>query len=417
MLKNGVQSVRTLRCTPFFGAKPLICFDGGYEEPMGFEFATAARVVFGNGCLSRLGELAAPFGKRVLLVGGAGVECFKHARQLIGEGGFQVVISQVPGEPTLDLVRAGTNLARSSECEFVVAIGGGSAIDTGKAIAALAANAGDVLDYLEVIGQARALERPGLPFIAIPTTAGTGSEVTRNAVIGSPAHGVKASLRSPAMLAKVALVDPELTYTLPPNQTAACGMDALTQLIEPFTCNQPSPIVDALCVDGIRLAARNLATAYQDGKNPLAREAMSLASLYGGMALANARLGAVHGFAAPIGGARPAPHGAVCARMLPVVMEVNIKSLREREPNSPCIERYRQVARLVTGDGLAEPEAGVHWIYNLREQLMIPPLSSYGFTQGDIADLVEKASQASSIKGNPLKLTRQEMEHILLQSL
>jgi alcohol dehydrogenase class IV len=384
---------------------------------MGFEFATAARVVFGNGSLSKLGELTGAFGKRVLLVGGAGVDCIEHARRLIGERGFQVVVFQVPGEPTLDLVRAGTDLARNSECEFVVAIGGGSTIDTGKAIAALAANAGDVLDYLEVIGQGKALERAGLPFVAIPTTAGTGSEVTRNAVIGSPAHGVKASLRSPAMLAKVAIIDPELTYTLPPAQTAASGMDALTQLIEPFTCNQPSPIVDALCDDGIRLAARNLATAYQDGKNPLAREAMSLASLYGGMALANARLGAVHGFAAPIGGARPAPHGAVCARMLPVVMETNIKALREREPNSPYLERYRRVAGLVTGDDLAEPEAGVNWIYSLREQLEIPPLSSYGFTNGDIADLVEKASQASSMKGNALKLTRQEMEQILAQSL
>jgi alcohol dehydrogenase class IV len=384
---------------------------------MGFEFATAARVVFGNGSLSKLGELTGAFGKRVLLVGGAGVDCIEHARRLIGERGFQVVVFQVPGEPTLDLVRAGTDLARNSECEFVVAIGGGSTIDTGKAIAALAANAGDVLDYLEVIGQGKALERSGLPFVAIPTTAGTGSEVTRNAVIGSPAHGVKASLRSPAMLAKVAIIDPELTYTLPPAQTAASGMDALTQLIEPFTCNQPSPIVDALCVDGIRLAARNLETAYQDGKNPLAREAMSLASLYGGMALANARLGAVHGFAAPIGGARPAPHGAVCARMLPVVMDTNIKALREREPNSPYLERYRRVAGLVTGDDLAEPEAGVNWIYNLREQLEIPPLSSYGFTNRDIADLVEKASQASSMKGNALKLTRQEMEQILAQSL
>lgn len=364
-----------------------------------------------------LGELAGAFGKRVLLVGGAGVECIELAHQLMAAQGNHVVRFQVPGEPTLDLVRAGTDLARGNRCEFVVAIGGGSTIDTGKAIAALTANSGDVLDYLEVIGRGRALETPGLPFIAIPTTAGTGSEVTRNAVIGSPVHGVKASLRSPAMLPKVALVDPELTYSLPPSQTAACGMDALTQLIEPFTCNQPNPIVDSLCLDGIRLAARNLVAAYRDGKNTAAREAMSLASLFGGMALANAKLGAVHGFAAPIGGALPAPHGAVCARMLPVVMEVNIKALRERQAGSQNLERYQRVAGIVTGDEHAEPEAGVQWVYDLREQLNIPPLSSYGLVASDFADLVEKASQASSMKGNPLKLTQGEMQFILEQSL
>jgi alcohol dehydrogenase class IV len=324
---------------------------------------------------------------------------------------------QVRGEPTLDLVRAGADLARGSGCQFVVSIGGGSTIDTGKAIAALATNDGDVLDYLEVIGRGKPLERPGLPFIAVPTTAGTGSEVTRNAVIGSPQHGVKASLRSAGMLAKIALVDPELTHSLPAEQTAASGMDALTQLIEPFTCNQPSPIVDALCVDGIRLAARNLPVAVQEGTNAPAREAMSLASLYGGMALANARLGAVHGFAAPVGGARSAPHGAVCARMLPVVMEVNIKALCERQPGSVYLERYRRVAEIVTGEPQAEPQAGVRWVYGLREQLAIPPLGSYGFTRSDVADLVEKASQASSMKGNAIQLTREELETILIQSL
>jgi alcohol dehydrogenase class IV len=384
---------------------------------MGFEFATATRVIFGNGCLSKLGDLAGEFGQSVLLVGGASMERIGFAHDHLVKKGLQVVSFQVPGEPTLDLVRAGTDLARSNGCDVVVAIGGGSAIDAGKAIAALATNPGDVLDYLEVIGQGKTLKQLGLPFIAIPTTAGTGSEVTRNAVIGSPAHGVKASLRSLAMLPRIALVDPELTYALPANQTAASGMDALTQLIEPFTCNLPNPIVDALCVDGIRLAARNLAAACLDGKNSHAREAMSLAGLYGGMALANARLGAVHGFAAPIGGARSAPHGAVCARLLPVVMEFNIKALRQREPGSRLIERYQRIAGICTDDEHADPEAGVSWVFSLREELRIPPLSSYGFITGDIPDLVEKASRASSMKGNAIPLSTQEMELILEQSL
>jgi alcohol dehydrogenase class IV len=387
------------------------------DNLMGFEFATATRVIFGDGSVSKLGELAAGYGRRTLLVGGASMESIARARDLLNEKGLQTFVLQVSEEPTLDLVRGGIDLARQKQCELVVSIGGGSTIDAGKAIAALATNPGDVLDYLEVIGRGKALDKGGLPFIAAPTTAGTGSEVTRNAVLSSPHHGVKASLRSASMYPKVALVDPALTYSLPASQTAACGMDALTQLIEPFTCILPNPLVDALCVDGIRLATHNLGTVYFDGNNPEGREAMSLASLYGGMALANARLGAVHGFAAPIGGSRPAPHGAVCARLLPVVIEINIKALRAREPGNASLARYLQIARICTGNEQAELEDGVHWIYQLREQLGIPSLGSYGFTNGDIPELVDKASRASSMKGNPITLTTEEMTFILEQAL
>ncbi len=383
---------------------------------MEFEFATASRVIFGNGSLTNLGKLVAELGKRALLVGGASIERIMPAHELITAHGLPAFIYQMSGEPTLEIVRRGVELARQNECDVVVAIGGGSAIDAGKAIAAMTKNAGDILDYLEVIGQGKALEQAGLPFIAIPTTAGTGSEVTRNAVIASSEHGVKASLRSIWMYPRVALVDPELTYALPANHTAACGMDALTQLIEPFTCNRPSPIADALCEAGIRLAVRYLRTAYIDGKNSEVREAMSLVSLYGGIALANARLGAVHGFAAPIGGTRSAPHGAVCARLLPVVVECNIKALSEREPASQSIDRYRQIARICTGDERAEAEALVGWLYNLREDLDIPSIASYGFGRDEFSELVDKASQASSMKGNPIQLTYGEMEWILTQA-
>jgi alcohol dehydrogenase class IV len=383
---------------------------------MEFEFATASRVIFGNGSLSNLGKLVSEMGKRAFLVGGASVERMAPAQELIEARDLPVILYQVPGEPTLEIVRRGVELARQNGCDIVVAIGGGSAIDAGKAIAAIANNPGDILDYLEVIGRGRALEQAGLPFIAIPTTAGTGSEVTRNAVVASHDHGVKASLRSMWMYPKVALVDPELTYALPPSHTAACGMDALTQLIEPFTCNHTTPIVDALCEAGIRLAARYLRTAYGDGKNPEGRESMSLASLYGGIALANARVGAVHGFAAPIGGTRSAAHGAVCARLLPVVVECNLKALRERAPASQSIDRYRQIARICTGKEQAHAEELVSWLYVLREDLAIPTIASYGFGRDDIPALVDKASQASSMKGNPLQLTNGEMEWILNQA-
>lgn len=211
---------------------------------------------------------------------------------------------------------------------MVIGLGGGSVLDAGKAIAALVTNLGNVFDYLEVIGKGQPLVNAPLPFIAIPTTAGTGTEVTRNAVLGSPAHGVKVSLRSPMMLPSLAIVDPELTYGLPPEITASSGLDALTQLIEPFVSVKANPMTDAICREGIRHAAKSLRTVYHNGADASAREGMSLASLFGGLALANAALGAVHGFAGPLGGMLNAPHGAICAKLLPLVMEVNIKVLR-----------------------------------------------------------------------------------------
>jgi alcohol dehydrogenase class IV len=384
---------------------------------MEFEFATAGRIIFGNGSITKLGGLIGELGGRVLLVWNTSRDRFQYVNNLLAKSGMPVFSLQVTGEPSLELVRSGVEHARQNECDVVTGIGGGSAIDAGKAIAALVKNPGDILDYVEVIGRGKALAQDGLPFIAVPTTAGTGSEVTRNAVIVSPDHGVKVSLRNVWMLPEVALVDPELSHTLPAMQTATCGMDALTQLIEPYTCNRTNPVVDPLCLEGIRLAAHYLRIVYKDGQNTEAREAMSLAALYGGIALANARLGAVHGFAAPIGGARSAPHGAVCARLLPVVVECNLKALRGRDPENAALERYRKVARICTGDEQATPDELVRWLYTLREDLEIPALSDFGFGRDDITSLVANASQASSMKGNPILLNPDELEWILTKAL
>jgi alcohol dehydrogenase class IV len=299
----------------------------------------------------------------------------------------------------------------------VIAIGGGSALDAGKAIAAMLANPGELLDYLEVIGRGQALTRPSVPFIAIPTTAGTGSEVTRNAVLASPEHHVKVSLRSPLVLPRVAVVDPELTYGLPPASTASTGLDALTQLIEPYVCSRANPMTDALCVEGIRRAARSLRAAFADGRNATARSDMAVASLFGGLALANAGLGAVHGFAGPIGGQFPAPHGAVCAALLPQVMEANLRALRQRQPGADTLRRYEEVAHLVTGNASATAEAGVEWVRKLVADLQIPRLGHYGLKREHTAGLVEKASQASSMKANPIALTRNELAGILERAL
>jgi alcohol dehydrogenase class IV len=297
----------------------------------------------------------------------------------------------------------------------VIAIGGGSAIDAGKAIAAIAANPGDVLDYLEVVGQGKPLPAAPVPFIAVPTTAGTGSEVTRNAVLGSPEHRVKASLRSPAMLPRVALIDPELTLGLPPAVTASTGLDALTQLIEPYVSCRANPLTDAFCIDGLRRAARSLARAFADGRDAEARASMSYASVLGGLALANAGLGVVHGFAAPIGGMFDAPHGAVCAAILPHGMAANIKALRARAPESPALARYEEIARVVTGDADATCEDGVAWVSALVSELGIPPLRAYGVT--DVANVVEKASRASSMKANPIPLNAEELTEALTSAI
>lgn len=384
---------------------------------MRFEFATAGRIVFGPGTVAELGPLARAIGRRAFVV--TGKDKIRHAG-VIGDlegAGLGCTLFGVAGEPTVDLVRDGAGLFRAAGCELLIAIGGGSAIDAGKAIAALAANPGDVLDYLEVIGKGQPLQSPPFPMIAVPTTAGTGSEVTRNAVLGSKEHGVKASLRSPLMLPRVAIVDPQLTLGLPPAVTASTGLDALTQLIEPYVCLKANPVTDALCIDGLQAVKRSLAKAYENGTDAAARAGMSYASLLGGLALANAGLGVVHGFAAPIGGMFDAPHGAICAAILPHGMDVNIRALRERDPESGALERYREIARILTGDSDASPEAGANWVQQLVRMLRIPSLARYGIGVQGVAEIAAKAARASSMKANPVELNATELARILEKAI
>ncbi len=378
---------------------------------MRFEFATSGRIVFGPGSIAELGPAAKALGSRALVVTGLA------DGETPVPSTLECALFSVRGEPTTDLAREGVETLRRERCDLVIGIGGGSAMDAGKAIAALAANSGEPLDYLEVVGRGRALEHPSLPCIAVPTTAGTGAEVTRNAVLASPEHRVKASLRHVSMLPRVAIVDPELTYALPPALTASTGLDALTQLIEPFVSVRANPMTDAVCLEGMRRAARSLARAFADGRDAAAREDMSLASLFGGMALANAGLGAVHGFAAPVGGAFDAPHGAVCAALLPPVMEANILALRTRASSSPALGRYRHVARVLTARPDAEPEDAVKWVASLVQELRVPGLAAYGVRPENIAELAGKAAQASSMKGNPVALTPEELAGILDRAL
>jgi alcohol dehydrogenase class IV len=384
---------------------------------MKFEFATATRIIFGVGTLREVGAVARGFGERALVVTGRDTRRAEPLLVLLGEQRVAARTFAVTGEPEIGDVTKGVGLARQEKCELVISMGGGSALDAGKAIAAMMTNDGDLLDYLEIVGRGQALTRASAPFIAIPTTAGTGSEVTRNAVLAATEQRVKVSLRSPLMLAKVALIDPELTYDLPPALTASTGLDALTQLIEPYVCSRANPMTDALCVEGLRRAARSLRTAFGNGRDTVAREDMAVASLFGGLALANAGLGAVHGLAGPIGGRFPAPHGAVCAALLPHVMATNLIALRKRQPASLSLRRYAEVARLLTGREGATADEGVHWVRQLVSDLQIPCLGRYGLRGGDIGDLVKKGTQSSSMKANPVVLTAEELGQALDSAL
>jgi alcohol dehydrogenase class IV len=387
-----------------------------------FEFVTANRIVFGPGTVRQVGPLAAGFGHRIFLVAGTSGLSLEPVLELLAAEGLAVVLYSVVGEPTVEVAQDGADILKRSGCDVVIGLGGGSALDTAKAVAALAANPGEITQYLEVVGRGLPLSQPSYPVIAIPTTAGTGAEVTRNAVLAAidpetPDRKVKVSLRSVTMLPKLALIDPELTVSLPPDITATTGLDALTQLIEPFVSVKRNPLTDGFCREGIRLVAKSLRKAYHAGVNLEAREGMSIAALFGGIALANGKLGAVHGFAAPIGGMFPASHGVICACLLPRVMEANIEATLVSPDNRIIYDRFAEIAQLLTGDSAASPHDGVSWVFSVCQEFKIPNLAYYGIKKGDLPTIARKAALASSMQGNPVKLTEEELVTILEKSL
>ena len=381
---------------------------------MNFEFAAPTRIIFGEGRLADAPAIAAGMGSRALVVEGQSARAEPLVRQL-HERGVAVTSFTVPSEPTIAAAEVGLVLARHARCDVVVALGGGSVIDTGKAIAALLTNTAPIREYLEVIGKARPLANPPAPLVAIPTTAGTGAEVTRNAVLMAEEERVKVSLRSTSMIAAVAIVDPVLTYTLPPAVTARTGLDALTQCIEPYVSSQANPLSDGVAREGIRRAARALRRAFHHGDDAEARRDMAIASVCGGLALSNAKLGAVHGFAAPLGGMFPIPHGTACARLLAPVAKINVRALRERggAPASEVLARYDEIARIVTGDADARAQDAAAWLHVLVDELQVPRLAAYGVHESDITRIAAAASQSNSMKGNPIALTSDELVEAL----
>jgi alcohol dehydrogenase class IV len=382
-----------------------------------FEFAAPGRILFGAGGIARAGKLARELGQRAFVVMGANPARAEPLLAALRAESVGLLCHRVPVEPTTDRVREGATAARAHGADLVIGLGGGSVLDAAKAIAALATNDGDPLDYLEGFGRNRPLPRAGLPVMAIPTTAGTGSEATRNAVIASPEHRAKASIRHLSLLPRIALVDPSLTLDLPPELTAATGLDALTQLIEPMTSLRANPMVDALCRQGIPRVARSLVRAWRDGRDTDARADMCLASLWSGLALANAALGIVHGFAGVLGGRTSAPHGAICAALLPHAMAANIRVLGARTPDHPALACYREIARLLTGKPSATAEDGVEWVGGLVTTLRIPALGKWGVRPDEIPEIVALAATTGGAKANPARLTPEEMSALLSAAL
>jgi alcohol dehydrogenase class IV len=382
-----------------------------------FDLAFPGDMRFGAGRVSEVpGALADLGANRVMVITGRTTSRADGIRAALNEADMSSIVFGVATEPSIERVRAAVDLALESGCDAILGFGGGSALDVAKAVAVLARSGTDPMDHLEVIGAGRPIERPGLPCVAVPTTAGTGSEVTRNSVLSG--GGVKASLRSPLMLPKLAVVDPDLLVGVPKPTIAAGGMDALSQLIEPLLSQRANPFTDALARDGIRRSARSLRRAYQEGMEaPGVREDLAIASMFSGMCLANSGLGAVHGLAAAAGARLSAPHGAVCAAVLTAAMDVNLRALRERAPDHSALQRIAEVASLLTGRPEASPEDAITWLAELTSAMSIPGLASYGLNQDAIATVVTAAQRASSMRGNPIELSDQAVTEIVTRSL
>lgn len=383
---------------------------------MDFEFATASRIIFGEGTLRKSAHVIAEMNNRVVLITGRNNDRANLLMEIFDNMNIYHAIYNVRSEPTTETVMEGVRKAQENDCNVVVGLGGGSALDTGKAIAALLTNSGNILDYLEVIGKGKLLTKPSAKYVAIPTTSGTGTEVTKNAVISSDEYRVKVSMRSPWMLPQIAVIDPLLTHSVSPETTVSTGLDALTQLIEPYVSIKSNPLTDGFCREGIIRIGKSLKKVCLNGNDGEARVDMAFASLLGGLALANAKLGAVHGIAGSLGGMCPIPHGVACARLLPLVMKTNVHSLMTEGDQILTIDRYNKIAQWLTGKEDAGWSDGIKWIDNLVQQFKIPSLCHYGLQKKEIPQLIKRSQKASSMKGNPVILNDKELNQIIMSA-
>ena len=384
------------------------------DATQSFQLVAMPRVVFGTGTIAQVGEMAAQLGSRALLVTGRGSLrrsgwLDRIVSDLVQHSVVVTLFEGVEPEPSLGTVERGREMLREADRDLVVAVGGGSAIDVGKAIGALAKAPGAVADY----HQGRDLTAPGLPIIAAPTTSGTGTEVTPNAVLSDHDRGVKASIRGDAVIPNVAIVDPGLTLTAPPTATAYSGMDAFTQALEAYTSTGANVVTDGLAAEALVHLGGYLRTAYHDGSDLCAREHLSLGSLLAGMAFASARLGLVHGLAHPVGLVSGEPHGRVCGLLLPHVIEFNMTAARGK---------YADAARRLGLSDDADDEIAAEklhqWVVELAEELQIgKTLSELGVTEADLAAMVEPTISSNSSQHNPREVTEPDLWDFLRRTL
>ena len=378
-----------------------------------FQFMTSSRIIFGEGALINSLSSLNQFGYSVLLVTGKDGTRAEPVVSYLKQQGMRYQQVAIHGEPLIAMVEEMAAMGRKFRPDMVLAIGGGSVLDAGKALAALIPNQGSVYDYVEVVGRNVPLQAKPLPYIAVPTTAGTGSEVSKNAVLRSAQENVKVSLRCPEMLPDLSIIDPTLTYGMDPVMSGYCGMDAFTHLMEAYVCGDPNPLTDMVCEEGLRRLAGAIIAACEDD-DPRARSDMSFAALLGGMASANAKLGAAHGLASSLGGRLDAPHGLITAQLAPYVMQENILAAREAG-RADVLNRYRQLACILTGRMNAEISDGIQWTKRTLKRLNLPRVSEYGLCDMMFEEVAEDALLSNAIKGNPLPLNKERLLSILNQ--
>lgn len=378
-----------------------------------FQFMTSTRIIFGEGALQSSLSILNQFGYSVLLVTGQDPERSSPIIQYLKNQSMRYQHVAINDEPNITMVEETAVSGRKFQPDMVVAIGGGSVIDMGKALAAVIPNQGDVYDYVEVVGRNVPLKTKPIPLIAIPTTASSGSEVTKNAVLKSGQDRVKVSLRSPDMLADVAIVDPTLTYGTDAYTSGRGAMDAFTHLMEAYVCGDPNPLTDMVCEEGLRrLSPSIIAACKQDDHK--ARADLSFAAMLGGMAITNAKLGAAHGLASALGGKLNAPHSVISGRLAPFVMSENINEAKAAG-RSDILNRYKRIAQIVTGRTNAHIEDSVLWVQMVLDKLALPHLSEFGVCSTSFEQVAQDALQSVAIKGNPLPLNEERLIHILNQ--
>ncbi|MBN1522930.1 MAG: iron-containing alcohol dehydrogenase [Spirochaetales bacterium] len=383
---------------------------------MSYSFQTAGNIIVGRDKRREIPLICSGFGKRILFVTGRRTVFLDEMIPEFLKLGCTVIAFQVETEPTTGIIERGLEIARKHRCDVIAAVGGGSVIDTAKALAVLVPNSGTLMDHLEVIGDAVPLEKQKIPLVVAPTTAGTGAEATCNAVIRSKKHKVKVSLRSVNMFPSCVVIDPVCTRSMTPELTAFSGFDAMTQLIESYLSKNANPITDALCIEGLRKVHDSFFKAYQDGTDIQAREEMCVASLLSGMALANSKLGAVHGIAGPLGGMIDAPHGGICAALLGPVMIKNIARI-QKDHISDAALRVNIISQVLFDASKDHSDNLVSGIKDLARKMKIPGLGSCGFSDADYTELADKALRASSMKGNPVELNTEELFEIFTMAL